>query len=113
MNASAVVISFHANAELEAPADAEYRQAFEPFLNTIEEESERFAKPVLLAHGDGHEYTVDRPLVRRTTGRPLENVTRLQVPGSPAVGWVRVVVAPGADNPFSFEAHVVPRWKYW
>ena len=113
MNASAVVISFHASAELEAPADAEYRQAFEPFLNTIEEESERFAKPVLLAHGDGHEYTVDQPLVRRTTGRPLENVTRLQVPGSPAVGWVRVVVAPGADNPFSFEAHVVPRWKYW
>jgi hypothetical protein len=68
---------------------------------------------VLLAHGDGHEYTVDQPLVRRTTGRPLGNVTRLQVPGSPAVGWVRVIVTPGSANPFAFEKHEVPRWKYW
>lgn len=113
LNASAVVLSFHASAELEGPADAPYRQAFEPFIAAIEEESERFARPVLLAHGDGHEYTVDQPLVRRTTGRQLENVTRLQVPGSPAVGWVRVVVTPGAENPFAFEEHVVPRWKYW
>ncbi|HLF85197.1 MAG TPA: metallophosphoesterase [Blastocatellia bacterium] len=112
-NASAVVLSFHANAELEAPADHPDRQAFEPFITAIEEEAERFARPVLLTHGDGHEYTLDQPLVRRTTGRRLENVTRLQVPGSPEVGWVRVVVTPGAENPFAFEAHVVPRWKYW
>jgi hypothetical protein len=112
-NASAVVLSFHANADLENPADDTYRQAFEPFLTAIEEEAERFARPVLLAHGDGHEYTVDHPLVRRTTGRQLDNVTRLQVPGSPAVGWVRVVVTPGSENPFAFDQHVVPRWKYW
>jgi hypothetical protein len=68
---------------------------------------------VLLAHGDGHIYTVDHPLIRRTTGRLLENLTRLQVPGSPQVGWVKVIVSPGADNPFAFEDHVVPRWKYW
>jgi hypothetical protein len=112
-NASAVVLSFHANADLESSADDPYRQAFEPFLTAVEEEAERFARPVLLAHGDGHEYTVDQPVVRRTTGRTLENLTRLQVPGSPAVGWVRVVVTPGAEPSFVFEAHVVPRWKYW
>ena len=112
-NASAVVLSFHANAALEKPADDLHRQAFEPFITAIEEEAERFARPVLLAHGDGHEYTVDQPLVRRTTRRQLENVTRLQVPGSPAVGWVRVVVTPDAESPFAFKAHVVPRWKYW
>jgi hypothetical protein len=113
LNASAVVLSFHATPDLEAPVDDDYRQAFEPFILTIEEEAERFARPVLLAHGDGHNYTVDKPLVRRTTGRLLENVTRLQVPGSPRVGWMRVVVTPGADQPFSFDEHVVPRWKYW
>lgn len=113
LNASAVVLSFHATAALEESADDPYRQAFEPFITAIEEEAERFARPVLLAHGDGHEYTVDQPLVRRTTGRRLENLTRLQVPGSPEVGWVRVVVTPGAETPFAFEAHVVPRWKYW
>ena len=37
----------------------------------------------------------------------------LQVPGSPLVGWVRVVVDPGGAGPFTFESHVVPRWKYW
>jgi hypothetical protein len=113
LNASAVVISYHANADLDGAPDDPFRQAFEPFLTAIEEEAERFARPVLLAHGDGHQYTVDHPIVRRTTGRPVENLTRLQVPGSPAVGWVRVVVTPGATNPFAFEAHVVPRWKYW
>jgi len=111
-NASAVVIGFHGNADLEEPDDSE-RQAFEPFISVVEEEAERFARPVLLAHGDGHVYTVDHPLVRRTTGRRLENLTRLQVPGSPEVGWVRVVVTPGADEPFAFQVHVVPRWKYW
>ena len=113
LNASAVVLSFHATPDLEAPVEDDYRQAFDPFIIAIEEEAEHFARPVLLAHGDGHNYTVDKPLVRRTTGRLLENVTRLQVPGSPKVGWIRVVVTPGADQPFSFDAHVVPRWKYW
>ncbi len=112
LNASAVVISFHGNAALEEPDDPG-RQAFEPFITAVEEEAERFARPVLLAHGDGHDYIVDHPLVRRTTGQRLENLTRLQVPGSPLVGWVRVVVNAGAENPFAFEEHVVPRWKYW
>jgi hypothetical protein len=104
-NASAVVIGFHANAELEKPPN-DYRNAFEPFIATVEQEAEQFARPVLLVHGDGHQYVVDHPL------RP-RNLTRMQVPGSPDVGWVRVVVRPGAPNPFAFEDHVVPSWKYW
>jgi hypothetical protein len=112
LNASAVVISFHANAGLEEPDDPA-RQNFEPFITAVEEETERFGRAVLLSHGDGHIYTVDHPLVRRTTGRRLENLTRMQVPGSPEVGWVRVTVKPGTENPFAFEPHVVPRWKYW
>ena len=113
LNASAVVLSFHGNPAFEGSVDDPHRLAFEPFITAIEEEVELFGKPVLVAHGDDHVYTVDHPLVRRTTGRRLENLTRLQVPGSPEVGWVRVVVNPGAENPFAFDAHVVPRWKYW
>jgi hypothetical protein len=64
-------------------------------------------------HGDDHTYSVDHPLLRRTTGSRLMNLTRLEVPGSPRVGWVRVVVRPGAADPFAFDEHVVPRWKYW
>lgn len=111
--APAVVIGFHGDPSFEDAPDDPYRQAFEPCLSALEEEVERFAGPVLAVHGDRHDYAVDHPLVRRTTGLRLSNFTRLRVPGSPAVGWVRVVVTPGADSPFAFEPRLVPGWKYW
>ena len=113
LNASAVVLSFHASPDFDDSPDDPDRQPFEPFLITLEEEADRFARPVLITHGDDHTYKVDHPLVRSATTRPLENVTRLEVPGSPQVGWVRVIVTPGAEDPFTFELHVLPRWKYW
>jgi len=113
VGAPAVVIAFHANPGFEKPAQDPERVAFEPFLTALEEEAERFSRPILVVHGDGHEYLVDRPLVRRTSGRRLENLTRVQVPGSPEVGWVRVTVTTALPDPFTFEERVVPRWKYW
>ncbi len=111
--ARAVVLAFHANLNFDRPPTDRYRRTYEPFLEILETEVEDFGKPVLVVHGDNHEYTVDRPLSHRTTGRRLENFTRLQVPGSPLVGWVRVTVRPGAEQPFTFESNVVPRWKFW
>lgn len=111
--ANAVVLFFHANPAFGRPPDHGYRQVYEPFLTVLERESERFAGPVLVAHGDNHDYLLDHPLVQRTTGQTLGNVTRLQVPGSPSVGWVRVLVTPGPDTRFMFEPRVVPSWKYW
>ena len=103
-NARAVVIAFQANFEIEKPGD--YHNAFEPFISTVEQEAARYGRPVLLAHGDGHVYIVDHPF-------RAANITRMQVPGSPRVGWVRVFVSNDAQNPFAFEQHVVPSWKYW
>jgi hypothetical protein len=111
--APAVVIAFHGFPYFERSSRDPARQPFEPFLLALEEEVERFARPVLAVHGDFHQYMVDQPMVRRTTGRRLANFTRMQVPGSPDVGWVRVVVRPGAADPFSFESRVVPRWRFW
>ncbi len=111
--ASAVVLAFHANPNFEKPVADRYRRTYEPFVEVLEEEVERFGRPVLVVHGDNHTYVVDRPLRRRTTGRRLENFMRLQVPGSPLVGWVRVTVDSDAEQPFSFESNVVPRWKFW
>ena len=111
--ARAVVLAFHANPEFEGAVDDPARTAFEPFIETLEEQVALFRLPVLAIHGDWHDYTVDRPLIRRSTGRPLENFTRLQVPGSFDVGWVRVIVTSDAVHPFAFEARVIPRWKYW
>jgi hypothetical protein len=101
-----VVIAFQANADLEKPG-VPYHRYFEPFLGALTEESRRFGKPVLAVHGDGHVYTVDHPW------KDVPNFTRLQVPGSPRVGWVRVFVTPDAASPWAFENHVVPQWKYW
>ncbi len=114
-DARAVVILFHANLLLDLPIDAVERQALEPFTSALEEEAEAFLRPVLLAQGGDHEYIVDKPLVRRTTGKTLDNVTRLQVHGSPDVGWVRVIVTPDADDAelFRFEEYVMPAWKLW
>lgn len=112
-NAPAVVIGFHANPSFEAAVEDDYRQHYEPFLSALEEEVAQFGKPVLVAQGDDHEFIVDHPLVRRTTGQRLENLTRLQVPGSPAVGWVKVAATTGPTTSFTFENRVVPRWKYW
>jgi hypothetical protein len=112
-DATGVVVGFHANPSFEAEVNDEYRQSFEPFLAALEEEAEGFGKPVLVAQGDNHDFIVDRPLLRRTTGRRLDNLTRLQVPGSSDIGWVKVVVTPGPPTSFAFENRVVPAWKLW
>lgn len=103
-SARAVVIAFHANPGYES---RDYRKYFEPFLTALEEEALRFGKPVLVAQGDNHDFIVDRPLPA------APNITRLQVPGSPHVGWVRVTVNADSAAPWSFENYVVPSWKYW
>ena len=102
-SATMIVIALHGN-----PFDQELkdREPFQPFLTTLHEEAGRFPGPILVIHGDQHDFTVDRPLEGA-------NLTRLEVPGSPDVGWVRVTVTPGAQHPLAFEKRVIPRWKYW
>ncbi|MDX1501187.1 MAG: hypothetical protein R3325_02410 [Thermoanaerobaculia bacterium] len=110
---SAVVLAFHANPAFESPPGDAYRSSYEPFLTALEEEVAAFAGPVLAVHGDDHEYLLDRPLRHRATGERLDNFLRLQLPGSPEVAWVRVVVTPGAAEPFAFEKRPVPAYKYF
>jgi hypothetical protein len=62
----------------------------------------RLAKPMVFVHGDTHAYTLDRPF-RDGLGKPVENIVRLEVPGSPLVGWVRVTVDPNHPALFRFE----------
>jgi hypothetical protein len=108
---TAVVVAFHADPGFAwSPAD---QAPFKPLLDAFEDEAVAVNKPVLLIHGDSHDFTVDHPLKTRVTRQTVSNVTRLEVPGSPQVGWVRVVVTPGATPSFAFEQRLVPRWKYW
>ena len=110
-SATAVIVSFHADPGFDGPPARQ--RPFKPLLEALEDEAVAFNKPVLLIHGDSHEFTIDHPLKARATGQAIPNLTRLEVPGSPLVGWVRVVVTPGATPTFAFEERLVPRWKYW
>jgi hypothetical protein len=58
-------------------------------------------KPLLLVHGDTHSYQVDKPLVDPLTDKPVANFTRLEVDGSPSVGWARINVNPATPGLFT------------
>lgn len=60
---------------------------------------ERWGKPVLVIHGDSHNFRIDQPFALQK--RPLRNVTRLIVPGASDVRAVRVEVRPSGG--FGFE----------
>jgi hypothetical protein len=109
-DAAAVVVAMHAN-PLYAPNDAE-RAAFAPLHDALIELATQFAKPVLVIHGDEHQYIVDRPFQDPATGAPIANLQRLETFGSPDIGWVDVVVET-LDEPFRFEPNVTPRWMWW
>lgn len=71
------------------------------YVKALAEVAARLRKPVLFVHGDTHQYRFDTPF-RDASGTPLANPTRLEVYGSPFVGWVKVDV--DATRPLIFTA---------
>ena len=67
--------------------------AYRPILAALAEEAKRYKGAVLVVHGDTHWYRFDQPLVDPSSGQKVENVTRLEVHGSPFVNWVHVTVS--------------------
>ena len=110
-DAAAVVVAMHASL-LHPPGDPD-EIALEPIHDSLIELAQRFGKPVLLVHGDEHQYIVDRPFRDPVTGAPVANLERLMTFGSPAIGWVDVVVDTALAEPFRFEPNVTPRWLWW
>jgi hypothetical protein len=68
---------------------------FAEILKTLATEAQRFEGEVLVVHGDTHWFRFDKPLVDPASGRKVDNVTRLEVYGSPFVNWVQVTVDTG------------------
>lgn len=69
---------------------------------------EEWSRPVLLIHGDSHQFHYDKPLLSEASGKLLDRLTRLEVPGSADVHWVRVLVDPSQPQLFSIEHRDVP-----
>jgi hypothetical protein len=90
--AKALVVIIQANPWLST------KGAHDSFVSALQREAKRFARPVLLVHGDTHTFRVDWP---------LDGITRLETYGSPFVGWVKVTVGPGDALPFRLDGRLV------
>lgn len=99
--AKALVLAFQADV-FEAKTVWEDFPGWSGFRKTIGETllplASRWGKPVLLVHGDSHQFKIDQPF--QLHKKPLSNITRLIVPGAADVRAVKVSVK---DSDFSFE----------
>ena len=66
---------------------------FEAFREALRAHALRFGKPILFVHGDTHLYEQDRPLNDPSTGKPIANFVRVEVPGSPQVRWLKAGIS--------------------
>lgn len=84
------------------PWEASQEGVFDALRAQVAAAGRRLGRPVLFVHGHTHTHRFDRPFVD-AAGKRVENVWRLEVFGSPVVGWVRVVVDPNAASLFRIE----------
>lgn len=87
---------------------AQLEPGFRELFYHLEDEAIVFQKPVLLIHGDSHEFHLDKPFLGARSGRVIENLLRLEVPGSADVHWIRVRVNPAKASLFAFEHEDIP-----
>lgn len=112
-DAKAVVIAMHAQLFLDGQGDEEFGLPVRggrdgPYFyitRALRDLGAAFGRPVLLIHGDFHEFIVDKPF-RVTTGETTpakyDNITRLQVYGAPDIRAVRVSVDTATPWVFGF-----------
>jgi hypothetical protein len=96
VDAAGVLLLMQANPRFDLPPTDPERAPFEPLLQRLRERAARFARPVVLAHGDFHELIVDHPL------SDVSNLVRVQTFGSPRIRWLRVRVDPASPEVFHF-----------
>lgn len=75
-------------------------------VQAVERGAKSFARPILVIHGDEHEFQVARFL--DTSRRPIPHVLRLEVMGESLVHAVRVLVDPDSPGVFGFVPLIVP-----
>jgi len=98
-----LVLVIQADPFFEQPRGHRSRRGFEDFLAQLETGTVSLGRPVMLVHGDTHQYRLDQPMRDARNGRTVENFTRLETYGSPVLGWVRVTVDPADPKLFVVE----------
>jgi hypothetical protein len=97
--AQAQVLAIHADPYLLYGIGGGFRR----ILAAISEGAEAYGGPVLVVHGDGHEFTVDTPFFG-PGGTILDNAFPIEVPGAADIRAVRVRIDPRAPTVFAIEA---------
>jgi hypothetical protein len=67
-------------------------RGYADIIAALSAEAQSYAGNVLIIHGDTHWFRFDQPLIDSRSGKPIDNVMRLEVYGSPFVNWVHVTV---------------------
>jgi hypothetical protein len=75
------------------------------YVDALVDIAARLRKPVLFVHGDTHRFRYDTPFTARD-GSTVANPSRLEVYGSPFVGWVKVDVDVSRPEPFTVYPHL-------
>ena len=74
------------------------------FIDAFLKEASTFTGKILIIHGDAHAYILDKPFA------DANNITRLEVYGSPVTSAVTISVDVAQPEIFSF-AHIKPQKK--
>ncbi|BCX80633.1 hypothetical protein MIT9_P0207 [Methylomarinovum caldicuralii] len=106
-NAKGVFLVMQANPRFDLPEDDPARAGFKDIIDHLRARVADFGKPVVLAHGDFHEYLVDKPFDSFEDNPRLPNFTRVQTFGSPRVNWIKVHVLPNTSAVFLFEQQIL------
>ncbi|MCP5180251.1 MAG: hypothetical protein H6994_10240 [Pseudomonadales bacterium] len=112
-DARAVVVIMHASLFQDGPGDRNFGKRLRgdadgPYYwiaRAVRDLGSAFGKPVLMIHGDFHEFIVDRPFAvddGEAAPRQYDNILRLQVHGAPDIRAVRVSVDPETPGVFGF-----------
>ena len=102
-----IMIIIQANPQFELPRTNPGRAGFNDFLAALEEETLSFKRPVVLVHGDSHNFQINKPLYGSRSGRKIENFTRVETFGTPDVHWLRATIDWKDPNLFSFRQEIV------
>jgi len=97
--AEALVLAYHASMFTE-PATPDGVGDVRGLIGRL---GEGFGKPVLLVHGDHHQFVVDRPYLSPLTKAPGEKIMRLQTFGWPDAKAVKIHVDTSTEATFTFK----------
>lgn len=98
-----VLIVVQGNPDFEAVRAGQAKAGYRDFITQLRQETEAFAGPVVLVHGDTHRHQINQPLLDAAGQKVLGNFTRVEIYGSPFMGWVRGTVDVRDPQVFRFE----------